>query len=67
VPQRVICQKCSFVLYEGAELKPPYEIVEGYEGRCPNCRKKLSYIPENIEIRVVDETRAWNRMYVRGN
>jgi hypothetical protein len=40
MPLQVICQKCKFVLYERKELKPPYELVEGYNGKCPNCRKK---------------------------
>lgn len=38
-------------------MKPPYEIVEKYEGKCPNCGKKLSHIPKNFEVKPVDETK----------
>jgi len=53
VPLRVICQDCGIVLYEGAELKPPYEIIEIFNGKCPNCGKKLSHIPTQVEIKPV--------------
>jgi len=56
VPQRVICQKCGALLYYGAELKPPDEIIQSYDGKCPNCGKKLSYVPKNVEVKPVDET-----------
>ena len=56
VPQRVICQKCGFILYDGVELKPPDEIIQSYDGKCPNCGKKLSYVPKNVEVKPVDET-----------
>jgi predicted nucleic acid-binding Zn-ribbon protein len=52
----VICHKCSAVLYASAEeLKSTDEIIQGHDGRCPNCGKKLSYIPKNIEVNPVDE------------
>lgn len=54
MPQRVVCYNCGFVLYEGDELKPPYEIVEIYDGKCPNCAKKLSYLPKKVEIEPVE-------------
>lgn len=54
MPLRVLCERCNFTLYEGDELKPPYEIIEEYDGRCPRCAKKLSYIPERFEIRPVE-------------
>jgi len=66
LPQLVICHSCSFALYEGADLKPPYEIVEGYEGRCPKCGEKLSSIPESIEIRIFDAPNAPSA-YTRGD
>jgi len=56
VPQRVICQKCGAVLYEGIELKPPDEIIQGYDGKCPKCGKKLSFIPRNVEVKSINET-----------
>ena len=61
VPLRVICQKCGAVLYEGAELKTPYEIIESYDGKCPTCGKKLSFVPKNVEVKPAEETnqRIW--------
>ena len=56
VPQRVICQKCGFTLYDGVELKPPDEIIQSHDGKCPNCGKKLSVIPKNVDVNPTDET-----------
>jgi hypothetical protein len=60
MPLQVICQKCKFVLYDGKELKTPYELVEGYNGKCPNCGKKLSQMPIDFEIRL-DKTQIGSR------
>ena len=51
MPQRVICHGCSHVLYEGAELKPPEEILQNYDGKCPKCGKKLSLLPIDVEVK----------------
>ena len=52
----MICHKCRAVLYESAEeLKSTEEIVQGYDGRCPTCGKKLSYTPKKVEVNPVDE------------
>jgi len=51
LPQRVTCQVCNHVLYEGAELKPPDEIIHQYEGKCPKCDRKLSLLPVNVEVK----------------
>ena len=32
-------------------MKDTHEIVESYDGKCPNCGKKLSYIPKTVEIK----------------
>jgi len=56
VPQRVICQKCGFLLYDGLELKPPDEIIQSHDGKCPNCGKKLSFVPKNVEVKPAEET-----------
>jgi DNA-directed RNA polymerase subunit RPC12/RpoP len=48
-----VCEKCAFVLYEGELLKAPYEIIEEYEGKCPRCGKKLSYIPRTVQVRAL--------------
>jgi len=55
VPQRVVCERCGAVLYEGVDLRPPDEIVQEYDGKCPKCGKKLSYSSQKIEIRPVEQ------------
>lgn len=56
MPQRVVCHKCGFVLYEGVELKPPDEIVQSHDGKCPKCGKKLSFIPKDVEVKPSDSS-----------
>ncbi|MGF3522915.1 MAG: hypothetical protein ACQXXJ_07445, partial [Candidatus Bathyarchaeia archaeon] len=51
VPQRVVCNECHNILYEGAELKPPDEILQLHEGKCPKCGRKLSLLPLNVEVK----------------
>jgi len=51
VPQQVICHECGFVLYEGKELRPPDEIIQQHDGKCPKCGKKLSFIPKKVEVK----------------
>jgi len=51
LPQRVICQQCGHVLYDGAELRPPDEILHEHNGKCPKCGKKLALIPIDVEVR----------------
>ncbi|MDH5782609.1 MAG: hypothetical protein OEZ35_02945 [Candidatus Bathyarchaeota archaeon] len=53
MPQRIHCQKCGTILYQDIELKPPYEIVQRYDGRCPKCGRRLSAIPINVEIKKI--------------
>jgi RNase P subunit RPR2 len=53
MPQRVICHGCNHILYEGAELKPPDEIIRQYEGKCPKCGKKLSILPLEVDVKPV--------------
>ncbi|MBT0158781.1 hypothetical protein G4O51_02220 [Candidatus Bathyarchaeota archaeon A05DMB-2] len=53
MPQRVICHECHHVLYEGAELKPPDEILRQYDGNCPKCGRKLSLLPLDVEVKPV--------------
>jgi DNA-directed RNA polymerase subunit RPC12/RpoP len=33
------------------ELKPPEEITQTLDGKCPKCGKKLSFMPKNIEVK----------------
>ena len=56
MPELVICKKCGAVLYEGEELKSPEQVILDHDGKCPNCGKKLSYIPKSFEVKPVDET-----------
>jgi len=51
MPQRVICHGCSHVLYEGPELKPPDEVLQQFDGKCPKCGKKLSLLPIDVEVK----------------
>jgi hypothetical protein len=51
MPMKVLYEKCGFLLYAGLDVKPPYEIVQEYNGRCPNCAKRLHHKPKNIEIK----------------
>jgi len=53
MPQRVQCQKCSYILYEGIELTPPDEIIQRFDGRCPKCGKKLSFTHGNVNIKAI--------------
>ncbi|MGQ9530328.1 MAG: hypothetical protein ACUVQX_02450 [Candidatus Bathycorpusculaceae bacterium] len=53
MPQRVVCEGCGHVLYEGTELKPPDEILHQHGGKCPKCGKKLSLIPINVEVKPI--------------
>lgn len=54
MPQKVFCQGCGSVLYEGPELKPPDEIIQKHNGKCPKCGKKLSFIPIDVEVKSVE-------------
>jgi phage FluMu protein Com len=53
MPQRVKCQTCNHLLYEGEELKPPDEILQLHNGYCPKCNKKLSLLPLDVEVKPV--------------
>ena len=34
-------------------MKPPDEIIQTCDGKCPECGKKLSVIPRNVEVKPV--------------
>jgi hypothetical protein len=53
VPQRVICSGCNHILYEGPDLKPPDEVLQQYDGKCPKCGKKLSLLPIDVEVKPI--------------
>jgi rubredoxin len=53
MPQRVTCQGCGHVLYEGADLRPPDEILHENDGKCPKCGKKLSFVPIDVNVQPI--------------
>jgi hypothetical protein len=57
MPQRVKCDGCGYILYEGLELKPIYEIIQQHGEKCPNCGRKLSEEPIIIKIYVHSQNR----------
>jgi DNA-directed RNA polymerase subunit RPC12/RpoP len=54
LPQKVICEKCGVVLYEGIELKPPDEIIQDNDGKCPKCGKKIAFVPKKVVVRAAE-------------
>ncbi len=50
MPQKIVCSGCGFCLYEGDLLKSPQDIIKKYNGRCPNCNKKLDFSPESVTV-----------------
>lgn len=56
MPQKVLCHKCGQLLYEGEELKPPDEILQKYDGKCPNCGRKLTLIPVSVEVEPINRS-----------
>jgi len=56
LPQITKCKKCGAILYEGKKLKPPYEILDKYSGRCPKCGRKLFSDPINVEVKKIEQS-----------
>ncbi|UCH70525.1 MAG: hypothetical protein JSV29_00645 [Candidatus Bathyarchaeota archaeon] len=56
MPQRVICEQCGAILYEGVDLRPPDEIIQEYDGKCPKCGRKLSYTPKEVEVKSIEKS-----------
>jgi DNA-directed RNA polymerase subunit RPC12/RpoP len=54
IPQQVICEQCGATLYNGLDLKPPDEILQEHDGKCPKCGKKLSFTPKKIEVKPLE-------------
>ncbi|MEM2669253.1 MAG: hypothetical protein QW341_00785 [Candidatus Bathyarchaeia archaeon] len=61
MPQRVLCDGCGEILYQGYDIKSPEEIYEMYSGRCPKCGRKLSLMPQKIEVLPVRERPGKNQ------
>ena len=68
LPQKVICEKCGHVLYEGSELKPPDEIIQANDGKCPGCGKKIAFVPTKVMVQAAEETgrRRWRLVPEKG-
>jgi len=49
-----MCEGCGAVLYEGNEIKSPFEIITTYNGKCIKCSKKLSPIPLRVDIKTLE-------------
>ncbi len=62
MPLRAFCHKCGAVLYEGVEIKAPNEIISEYDGKCPKCGRKLSFIPKIAEIRAATDINKVSRL-----
>jgi len=56
LPQRVLCDGCGATLYEGEELKSPEEILQMYDGKCPNCGRTLSLTPKKVEVKAASKS-----------
>jgi len=56
VPQRVMCDGCGAVLYEGAEVESPFEIIASYDGKCAECGRKLSSTPLRVDVKILELT-----------
>jgi hypothetical protein len=50
MPQRVACHGCGHILYQGLDIKPPDEISQMYNGKCPQCGRTLSIIPTTVQV-----------------
>ena len=36
-------------------MKPPDEIIQANDGKCPKCGKKISYMPKKVEVKSAGE------------
>jgi|GEM_PF-2878570 len=50
MPQKIVCDGCGEVLYEDVDLKSPEEVIKKFNGKCPQCGKKLVFDPQKVEI-----------------
>jgi NAD-dependent SIR2 family protein deacetylase len=51
MPQRMLCNKCKEVLYEGDLLKSPQDIIKKFEGKCPRCGKNLAFVTDAVVVK----------------
>jgi hypothetical protein len=50
MPQKIFCQECGSVLYNGFELETPTEIIQRHNGICPQCKRRLDFETEKVKI-----------------
>jgi hypothetical protein len=55
MPLEVVCNGCGEILFKGLELRPPDEIIQIHDGKCPKCGRKLSFTPIRVEVKSVEE------------
>jgi DNA-directed RNA polymerase subunit RPC12/RpoP len=53
LPQETVCAHCGAILYRGFDPEPPIETAKRYSGICPNCGRKLSIEPKEVEIQSI--------------
>jgi len=58
IPQGIVCSECGHCLYKGEILKSPQDIIKKYDGRCPNCNKKLDFSPSGVTVTSCEEDEA---------
>lgn len=61
MPQKITCDRCDEIFYEGSDLKAPEEIIKKLDGVCPKCGKTLSFDPKKVEIHILDQKRKRRR------
>lgn len=54
MPQRILCANCKEVLYDGELLKSPQDVIKKYEGRCPKCKKELSFSTDGVLVKATE-------------
>ena len=37
-------------------MKPPDEIIQTHDGKCPKCGKKISFVPKKVEVKSAGNT-----------
>ena len=53
MPQKIVCEGCGELLFNGLKLRPPEEVIQEFDGKCPYCGKKLVFNPDKVEIKTL--------------
>ena len=61
MPQKIICDACGEILYEGADLKPPEEVIQQFNGKCPKCSRQLTFNPVKVDIKGLNNRKVMER------